>query len=163
MFVCVCVHVYDIVYVHSVWYVVCNCLRLTIHHRDGGFHIFFTLSSQETCSLFCSEKRGKLFRFSKNAFDKCFLSLSFTHWTCITNFLERDCVGGWMGNKKPHICQVEKQSRQIALTCQRVWHHQVPPWENEKLCTHTKHSIPANVFLFFVFKQFDIHLFSRVY
>lgn len=118
-----------------------------------GVFTFSLLFLVKKLVLSFAERKGEnFFVFQKMPLTSAFsLSLSFTHWTCITNFLERDCVGGWMGNKKPHICQVEKQSRQIALTCQRVWHHQVPPWENEKLCTHTKHSIPANVFFFFFF------------
>lgn len=124
---CLC----DIFYMHSVWHVVCNCLCLTIHHRVVFPHTLFS----PKLVLSSAEK-------AKKTFSKSFWQVVFILFKAyITNFLERDCVGGRIGRKRHYICQAGKQSRQIALSCQRVSHRQnteVPPWENEKHCTDTK-------------------------
>lgn len=56
--VCLCVW-----YLYAVWYVVCNCQCLTIHHRAVFPHAFFTLFSHKPnffkLLLFCWEKREK--------------------------------------------------------------------------------------------------------
>lgn len=151
----VCVCVCDIFYVHSVWYVVYNCLCLTIHHRA----VFLTLSLLSSVTNLFSLLAG---RKSRKLFFKITLTSVFFFFfkpnKCTHNKLSRKRLhGGWRGRKKHHICQAGKQSRQIALSCQRVWHHQnteVPPWENEKHCTDTKHSI--------VYKLYA-HLFSRYF
>lgn len=98
-----CVFVCDFCAVCAVWYVVCNCLCLTIHHRTVFLMLSLLSSVTNFFSLLLGAKREeeKIKLFS-NWIWQVFFFFFFAppphtpHWTkaYITNFLVRDCVGG---------------------------------------------------------------------
>lgn len=51
---------------------------------------------------------------------------------------KKDFTEGAQWENETSDLQTAKHPRQIALCCQRVWHHQVPLWENKKYCNDAK-------------------------
>lgn len=110
VFLNICICVCEIFYGCSVWYVVCNCLCLTIHHRVVfPSHSLYSLQSQ-TCSLLCKEKRQKT--FFHNDSDKCSPTPTPTLNESIHSKLSRKRLRGGTGWGGRNIISAKQENNQ---------------------------------------------------